>query len=167
VNAAQLINQTSGEFEYYTPQFIIEAARQTMGGIDLDPASSTQANERVRAAHIYTIEDDGLSQPWFGRVWLNHPFGRGRNRVWIEKAITEYTLRRVTEMCCITFACTSEQWFRPLLSYPQCYLFPRINYILPTGQLKKGVTKGSVVSYFGPNLQKFREAFEGFGTVKI
>jgi hypothetical protein len=167
VNDAQRINQTSGEFEYYTPQFIIEAALQTMGCIDLDPASSTLANERVKAAQIYTIEDDGLSQPWFGRVWLNHPFGRRSNRAWVQKAITKCESSRVTEMCCITFACTSEQWFQPLLSYPQCFLFPRTNYLLPIGQPKTGVTKGSVVTYFGSNGQKFAEAFSGHGRVKI
>ena len=45
----QQINQTSGDVEYYTPPAIIEAARLVMGTIDLDPASSETANERVRA----------------------------------------------------------------------------------------------------------------------
>ena len=60
MNSAQLINQDSGEFEYYTPEFIIEAARRTMGGIDLDPASSFVANERVRATRYFDHLDDSL-----------------------------------------------------------------------------------------------------------
>lgn len=48
----QRINQTSGQFEYYTPPPIVAAARQVMGGIDLDPASSPQANRCIHAIHI-------------------------------------------------------------------------------------------------------------------
>lgn len=50
----QLINQSSGDVEIYTPSEIIEPAREFLGAIDLDPASSLRANERVRAAEIFT-----------------------------------------------------------------------------------------------------------------
>ena len=49
MNKAQLINQDSGKVEYYTPSWIVEAARLVMGSIDLDPASNAKANETVKA----------------------------------------------------------------------------------------------------------------------
>ncbi|RIK35178.1 MAG: hypothetical protein DCC55_31170 [Chloroflexi bacterium] len=74
-NNAQLINQTSGTTDWYTPREIIEAARATMGGIDLDPASSAIANQVVQAARIYTKADNALRYDWRARsVWMNHPF---------------------------------------------------------------------------------------------
>ena len=165
MNAAQLINQSSGDFEYYTPQPIIEAARATMGGIDLDPASSLTANLRVGASTIFTCE--GLSQTWSGRVWLNHPFSREHNAEWIDKLIFSYRHGLVTQACCITFAATSERWFQPLLAYPQCFLCPRTNYYLPDGTLKRGVTKGSVVTYLGPSAGVFKLEFAKLGVVKV
>ena len=41
----------SGKFEWYTPESIIELARETMGSIDLDPASCEAANRTVEAAN--------------------------------------------------------------------------------------------------------------------
>ena len=162
----QLINQTSGKTEYYTPPEIIRAARATMGGIDLDPASSLIANQTVGATAFYTAAQDGVGRPWFGRVWLNHPFGRGRNRRWVGKLVGEYEGGRIEQACCITYAATAARWFQPLLAYPVCFLCPRTNYVLPDGRRKRGVTKGSAVTYLGPHVGRFRGAFAGLGTVK-
>lgn len=93
----QLVNQTSGKTEWYTPKEIIEAARATMGGIDLDPASCESANRIVKATTYYTAPDftvvdeinglpvrlyadwGGLARPFFGRMFQNHPFGNPEN----------------------------------------------------------------------------------------
>lgn len=63
--------------EWYTPSPFVEAARVVMGEIDLDPASHEEANQIVRAKRLFTIEDDGLKQPWFGRLLVNPPGGKG------------------------------------------------------------------------------------------
>ena len=165
--AHQRINQTSGDVEYYTPPAIIEAARRVLGTIDLDPASSVAANTRVKAVRIFTEADDGLAQEWNGKVWMNHPFGKKGNAKWINKLEAEYQSGRVLEALCITYACTSEKWFQPLLKRPQCFLCPRTNYHLPDGCLKRGVTKGSVVTYFGKNVPGFAKTFASLRVVKI
>jgi hypothetical protein len=60
-----------------------------LGEIDLDPASNALAQSWIKAGNFFTIEDDGLKQQWFGRVWCNPPYGRTVN-LWLEKASTEY-----------------------------------------------------------------------------
>lgn len=167
MNAAQLINQTSGKVEYYTPQPIIDAAKKVMCEIDLDPASTHIANMRIGAKWIYTIEDDGLKHNWQGRVWMNHPFGRGLNKPWVDKLVSEYRKGNVTQACMICYACTSEQWFQPLYDFPLCFLNGRTNYILPNGEVKRGVTKGSVVIYMGPRRYRFGEYFSPLGRIML
>jgi len=56
---------------WLTPRPILDA----LGEFDLDPcAPAVQPWPTARAT--YTEEDDGLAQPWFGRVWLNPPYSR-------------------------------------------------------------------------------------------
>ena len=35
------------------------------------------------ATHTYTIESDGLQQPWFGLVWMNPPYSKPTP--WVDK----------------------------------------------------------------------------------
>ena len=79
----------SNENEWYTPAKYIEAARQVLGAIDLDPASCKRANKTVKAKRIYTAKDDSLHQPWTGRVWLNPPYGRLAGE-FIQRLVLEY-----------------------------------------------------------------------------
>ena len=166
MNNATLINQDSGNFEYYTPIKLVEAARLVMGGIDLDPASSYKANELIKSTRYFNEDQDGLTRDWLGNIWLNHPFSRINNPLWINKLISEYENNNIDQACCITFAATSEKWFRPLLEYPQCFIHGRTNYYLFDGTKKKGVTKGCVVTYLGDKIPDFIEVFSQFGTVK-
>ena len=62
----------SGTDVWLTPPAILKA----LGEFDLDPCSSLDRPWDT-AKHHYTIEDDGLAQDWFGRVWCNPPYGPG------------------------------------------------------------------------------------------
>lgn len=60
--------------EWYTPQWLFDALGVKFE-IDvcapLDPTYSS-----VPAARRFTIEDDGLAQPWEGTVWCNPPYSK-------------------------------------------------------------------------------------------
>lgn len=41
--------------------------------------------ENAKCHNYYTPEQDGLAQPWTGRVWCNPPYGRSLGK-WVKKA---------------------------------------------------------------------------------
>lgn len=95
--------------EHYAPPEFIEAARATMGAIDLDPATAPRVNAaHVRAPHLFTRKDDGLTRARFGRVWLNPPGGRVGNRssaaFWWSKLADEWSAGRVEQAVFLGFS---------------------------------------------------------------
>ena len=67
---------------WYTPETVLNAAREVLGYIELDPASDAHGNERVQAERFLTEADDGLTAPWGTprSVFLNPPGGKVGNR---------------------------------------------------------------------------------------
>lgn len=56
--------------EWLTPPHILKA----LGSFDLDPCAPVVRPWDTANCH-YTIDDNGLAQEWFGRVWCNPPYG--------------------------------------------------------------------------------------------
>ena len=72
----------------------------------------------VKATHIYTKDTKGvggLVLPWFGKVWLNHPFSRQGNTLWVQKAVDEYQSGRVSQLINICYLSSSEKWIITVL----------------------------------------------------
>lgn len=66
--------------EWLTPPWIMEK----LGRFDLDPCSPVVRPWDTANVHL-TIDDDGLSSKWFGRVWCNPPFNRTQRHLWMRK----------------------------------------------------------------------------------
>lgn len=65
--------------EWLTPPHILKA----LGTFDLDPCAPIKRPWDMAENH-YTIEDNGLNQEWFGRVWCNPPYGLEAAQ-WLER----------------------------------------------------------------------------------
>lgn len=59
--------------DYYTPAFIFERMGITF---DIDVCAPPSGIPWIPATRYFTKEDDGLSQPWEGRVWMNPPYSK-------------------------------------------------------------------------------------------
>lgn len=162
------VANNSGEDDWYTPAPYIEAARAVMGAIDLDPASSKPANEVVAAARFYTAEDDGLSQPWAGRVWLNPPYSQPLVDRFCTRLAREHAAGAVAEACALVNNATETGWFQALLEPAGGVCFPRgrVRYWRP-GQEASAPLQGQAVLYLGPRPEAFAEAFRRFGPIVV
>ena len=158
------VANNSGDNEWYTPLPYIEAAHRVMGGVDLDPASSLQANGIVQASDYFTIEDDGLSQEWGGRVWLNPPYARGLVDRFCAKLVDHYRQGEVTQAIVLVNNATETAWFQGLAAVATAIVFPlgRVAFYKPDGSTGDPL-QGQAIIYLGNGWDKFLNAYSTFG----
>jgi phage N-6-adenine-methyltransferase len=153
------VSKNSGENEWYTPKEYIDAARAAMGGIDLDPASNEEANKIVGAKKFFTKDDDGLSQKWTGRVWMNPPYARPLVDRFSEKLAESFSEESVTAACVLVNNATETSWFQVLTDVTAAVFFPakRVKFWHP--DRVSAPLQGQAVLYLGPSSAVFRKEF--------
>lgn len=107
--------------EWYTPAWIFAELGLTF---DLDPASPHDMETAVPAATKYTVFDDGLKRPWFGRVWMNPPYGPNTGE-WMRRFIDH------GNGIALVFSRTDTSWCQEALRTASAMLFVggRIDFI--------------------------------------
>lgn len=157
----------TGEYEWYTPAEYIVAAREVMGGIDLDPATSEVAQQTVQAAQYYTAQDDGLSLSWHGRVWLNPPYSQPLIGQFISKLASEFVSGSVEQAIMVTNNCTDTAWFHSAarLASRLCFPLGRIRFANPEKPTGESPLQGQTFFYYGPELDRFGQVFGAFGFI--
>lgn len=169
VEMQQAANYSSETVQWYTPEKYIEGVREVLGQIDLDPASSPEANEVVQAKEFYT--SDGLEKGWHGRVFLNPPYGVSGGEsvagLFCHKAVHEFKESRVTAAIILVNSLHSQQWQKPLYSFPICFVDHRIRFVSGDGEENRNPTFQNIFVYLGPHSGKFAEVFSKFGYVMV
>lgn len=157
--------------EYYTPEYIIDAARSVLGHIDLDPASCERAQTVVQADVYYNKSENGLDKVWGGNVWINPPFSEPKPFVF--KLIEEYEAGNVKSAIILTNNSTETQWGQALLlRYPVCFVGAstgrrsRISFWKETPDKPEPSNRYSqMIFYIGKDTQKFFDVFSQFGPI--
>jgi len=98
--------------EHLTPPEII----RSLGEFDLDPCAPIIRPWDMAKKHL-TIIDNGLIQPWHGRVWMNPPYDRYMIGEWMKK------MAEWGNGIALTFARTETEFM-------QNYVFPTASSIL-------------------------------------
>src|SRR5712671_6255676 len=109
---------------HLTPRWIVEA----LGPFDLDPCAADPRPWDCAEVNLCEA-DDGLHQPWAGRVWLNPPFDRYVVARWIGR------LAEHGHGTALLHARTETEWFRICWSKASTILFmpQRLTFVKPDG----------------------------------
>lgn len=128
--------------EWYTPRHVFDALALTF---DLDPCAPAGGVPWVPAAKHYSVVDGGLSQPWFGRVWLNPPYGSATGR-WVER-LAEHGWG-----IALVFSRTDVRWWHRVapMATAVCFVRGRLTFVAGAGQSAPGNSGGpSALLAFG------------------
>ncbi|MCC8155431.1 MAG: phage N-6-adenine-methyltransferase [Tannerellaceae bacterium] len=131
--------------EWYTPSEIIKS----LGEFDLDPATCEKAIEINSSAKKYfTKQENGLLQPWTGRVWLNPPYPNPDIRDFMKK-MAEHNNR-----IALVFNRCDSVWFHQYVFNSAdsiLFLSKRIRFINEDRKVGGSPGCGSVLVAYGKN----------------
>ncbi|RME35806.1 MAG: adenine methyltransferase [Deltaproteobacteria bacterium] len=129
--------------DWWTPKWVFDELGLRF---DLDPSAPLGGVPWIPVDRVYSIEDDGLLQPWSGRVWLNPPYGKHTAK-WLAK------MHAHRNGVALVFARTDCRWFHDYLAKSDALLFlkGRISFIDGLGVVgkKNSAGAGSVLAAWG------------------
>ena len=149
--------------EYYTPSYVIDLIHSLWGndGIELDPASSSTANDVVKAKRFYSKTDDALTKSWKSEtMYLNAPFDRGVCEQFAERFVAEFKAGHIKEAL-ILLPNTQGQWQNPILELSTLMLAPRKRIKFWNRSNENIVTRyPTYMVYIGENVERVTNIFD-------
>ena len=126
-------NSATGKNQWLTPPELLAK----LGQFDLDPCAPINRPWPTATQH-YTIEDDGLKQPWFGRCWVNPPYDTQLISQFIERCVEH------KNAIASTFSRTETKLFQELIfkkAHSILFIKGRLSFHHVTGE--RGGTAGA------------------------
>ena len=126
-------NSATGKNQWLTPPELLAK----LGQFDLDPCAPINRPWPTATQH-YTIEDDGLKQPWFGRCWVNPPYDTQLIIQFIERCVEH------KNAIALTFSRTETKLFQELIfkkAHSILFIMGRLSFHHVTGE--RGGTAGA------------------------
>jgi len=159
---AMNVHRTSAEDEWLTPRDVVERVVAVLGSIDLDPCSNSEGEPSVPADVRYVEADDGLAQPWSGRVYMNPPYGVTIG-AWTAKLREEYADGNVSEAIALVPARTDTDWWRDLNDAVICFVRGRLRF---SGSANSAPFP-SALAYFGDRRDAFVAGVGDLGDIWV
>ena len=161
--------------EWGTPEIVLDAVREVFGGgIDLDPASSAEANKYVGAARVFTKEDNGpVNRLWWGDVFVNPPSGRpDRKSLSLPEQFWEVmkgNLKNIDQGIYLGYNLELLRMCDGILQFPICVPDKRLKFVPLAGQKAGSPQHGNFITYVPGTVDRtdmFLNAFSKIGAVK-
>lgn len=160
------VGHNSGENEWYTPAELIAQYRAIVVTIDVDPASSKEANAVVQAKKFYDAKADGLTKKWVGSVWMNPPYSSGLIEKFAAKLLGEIECGNTTSAAVLVNNGTETKWAQSLLGKCNavCFLSTRVKFWEPGGKVSIPL-QGQMLLYFGADAGLFAARYRSMGVL--
>ena len=111
----------------------------SLGIFDLDPCAF---NGHSTAKKLICLPDDGLKSEWFGRVWLNPPYGT-EAAIWLKK------LESHGDGIALVFARLETKWLKPFLKNGFFIIDGRVSFVSPVSKKTGNAGCASILIPFG------------------
>ena len=111
--------QRTGPDEHLTDPDIFAFIYLVLHGISLDPCAPVNLSDRLTAQEYYSIDDDGLSKDWFGRVFVHPPISKTTE--FVEKAILEFNAGKIDACALYLPANHCAEWEELVRKWPRLY----------------------------------------------
>lgn len=155
-----VVHFSSSSDDHNTPGHVLDMVTTVMVEIDLDPCSNSKESPNVQAKYHYTKHDDGLSKKWFGRVYMNPPYGDEISK-WVGKLVDAFELGEVKEAIALIPSRTDTAWFNQICGYTICFVRGRLKF----GDASNSAPFPSAVIYLGSRPKRFIKTFSELGPV--
>lgn len=146
--------------EWLTPPDLLSK----LGVFDLDPAAP-MSSPFTTAKLEYSELENGIIQPWKGRVWLNPPFHRRQRPKWM-KLMSEHN----NGIMLIPAACETDAFYKYVWGKASGILFlkgrPHFHYIDGTRAKANSGCTICLVAYGNENYKSLKNSGLGF-TIKL
>lgn len=122
---------SSDKMDWPTPAYLFDALHVEFN-FDLDPCAS---HINAKCENYFVEADDGLSRPWFGRVFMNPPYGRSIG-TWIAKARHEVESGNAELAVCLVPVRSDSKWWHDncMKSYEIRLMDQRIEFMGSTNK---------------------------------
>jgi len=136
--------------DWRTPAEEIALVKRIFGGqIDLDPCADDDMNNWIAITNAHPTGHDGLKSYWFGKVFINPPYGRAIID-WVRKGRHEYT---DAQIWLVPGRAMDSKWWRELMTF--CKVFAIKRKRNKFGGAACGAMFPSTLCYCGPNEDRF------------
>jgi DNA N-6-adenine-methyltransferase (Dam) len=110
------------------------------------------------------LDDDGLSRPWEGCVFLNPPYSADLVGKFTAKLVTHHQAGDVTAAVLLVNNATDARWFQAAAKACAALCFPagRVRFLDEQGN-PGAPLQGQAILYFGREVEGFVREFGQFG----
>ena len=158
--------------DWGTPQFYVDAVREVLGKIELDPCSNKYSI--VDAKVEYMPPKNGLDESWdYTTIYVNPPYGMngrygGRIADWLARCAAAHEDHGAEVIALVPVATNTSHWKMNVFGKAAavCFLYDtRLKFLVNGKEGGKGAPMSCAMVYWGRRPRRFSDVFIGYGAV--